>query len=454
MRGLLRRSLSLSLSLILASSPVAGAEEDHFVPKQIDAFVAKLQNTPYVFHLTAEEFEKAWAETGVKPAFAAQFEKARMATQGPETSEEKDAWLKTQSSIRDEAAQIVRNLFSQPIEHVNLSMIAILHAYLFEENARAPLSFIINEITNYKFSPAELKRLRKKDTWQAQASKGAIVGTLATMAATAAVLWRKRFSPELLKAMFKSAPKAVAKEAAVVGKEVGEGRGRVRVDDVLSNPFRYVPGSPGTATKELAIDSAKFVSRKRLFSKVTGFLMSPANFKATLSVIGIQVGAGAANVGWNALAKTLFDEDLSTTPINVEDVRSNYYDGLAALRLSCQAHELITYTSQPNFELLEATKFLNGLYSEFSMLKKINPKLLEITDLPPEITLNSGTGAIEFLVTVNGKEIKESFSCPKLKGIKAVPVQVSLTDVLKTLTKTFLSLQEAEQSLKAVAKPQ
>jgi hypothetical protein len=417
------------------------------VVEEIDRFTRDVQETGHAFELTQADFNRAWAEGG--PAlvhFKQLLQITAMDENAGKTSLEKINWEREEEILRNEAARIAVDLFAQPIEIVNLTLTHILRTYLFEETARGPLRYILNAIGAYRFSAAEISRLKKEAKAGSQFVNGYFYTGIGALT-LAAIINPKPLYRYALKAAVGLKRAMSAMVSSITRRELEEVAARAsRLDKIIAGLER-LSTYQREGTARVGIDGAARVGRARILAEKVSSVLMPGGIKTLLYVTGISAVGGAANVGWQALSKQILGEDWDLQPIPVMDLKKNVYDGLAVLRLTCRSFDFrgrLAAAKQPAIVDIGIMRELNGLFTEYEVLKTINPVYLSVVTLPESVSLVPSSGDVGFTFRKNGVDISEKFNCPLLKGVDAKQVTASLGEALVYLNDAFTLMRNAE----------
>lgn len=432
--------------------------------EQVEKFIADFNKSAYLPLLAGEELTKLLASSHVdftkfsmEKIMKAQVDRVSEVYGGPEQPDKRLEWSEQQAEWQRRAYDIAKGIVGQSIEEMNLALLALLHRYLMDDSARPALSYVFEGLYSVRFSQAEQYRIRKEAHWMTQAGQGSLWGIIG--GSIVLMLSGKRLPSawkSLTEALFQTS-KGVSKKVVVETSEHG-----MTGDEMLAMIRRSGLASTKTQAPRVASTAqvVSQVSKFRVFSKMSN-VFSRDGFKSYLKLSaafgGIAVAGAGANVGLHAIYNWYSGESISAKDIEFLDLRENYYDGLAALRLACASHDYLQRLQDGEHLILSAedlrnqVKEMNGLYTEFDLLKRINMTLIDVTPLSSDIKVDSETGKVTFKTNVRGKAVDEQFECSKLKGHTGGPISVSLNEVLVDVVeagKHLTSLIENEKELK------
>ncbi|MGE0764019.1 MAG: hypothetical protein AB7N80_12125, partial [Bdellovibrionales bacterium] len=148
------------------------------VLEKIDQFVNALQDSKYTYALNAEMLNKILARNNASLLPTTIEDRAELANHGPVEAEAQFEWSEERARVYKVAHDIVTELFAQEAIEINDSLLSILHRYLFDDQARLPLTILMEQVMGYRFSPAQLQHLKKEASWQRHYTQGSIAGIL------------------------------------------------------------------------------------------------------------------------------------------------------------------------------------------------------------------------------------------------------------------------------------
>ncbi|MGE0763854.1 MAG: hypothetical protein AB7N80_11300, partial [Bdellovibrionales bacterium] len=409
----------------------------------------------YTYALNAEMLNKILARNNASLLPTTIEDRAELANHGPVEAEAQFEWSEERARVYKVAYDIVTELFAQEAIEINDSLLSILHRYLFDDQARLPLTILMEQLMGYRFSPAQLQHLKKEASWQRHYTQGSIAGIL--LAAVGA-FWggRKIFSGKTWIALRSGLTRAAKRSAAPAATKVDETVAHAQapsVDELLAVLDR-IDANMGLGTaaaknmpKPTASQNVARLGKVRLFSQFPD-IFSPAGFKGMLLLMGFSAATGGGYAGAHELIKILSAEDRDNGVIDFAVLSDQYYDRLAVQRLICLSHDMKTQalalkTPENLLPILQQT---NMLYSEFELLKRINPSLVDLLPMPPEVSHNPETGEVSFERMARGKPVTETFPCNKLKGRPKSTLHVSVNQVLRDVlesTDHITGLQKA-----------
>ncbi|MCB0350708.1 MAG: hypothetical protein KDD38_05955 [Bdellovibrionales bacterium] len=449
-------SLHFILIISLIFSPLAHASG---VSVNVDNYVTRYKNSAYAYTLSAEDFEKALDENGLRGPYAAQLQLASDKEQGARDSLGKIEELRNIENMDLEAFQIVDQMFNQSsIEQMNLDLLSIMHDYLFDADSRGPLSHIIKAIENYNFSPEQITEMKKQATYYKQYATGSMWAfALVTVGTILSLRTRGAWVVENISRRFgqgkNTAAKAASKPSAAV-KTTTPSPADKEIEDFIrrTNKLRGAsPLSEHMLKDAQLIKQSSSVLKTKFFSNISA-VSKKQSFKNFAFITGASITGGVANIGYNALNRAFFNEDITNSYFNPVDIQTDIYDGLAVLNLSCQSHDLLERAKsipthaeefEPTVEQIELLKELNSLYSEFTILKKLTPQYLEKILLDESISANTIDGTVTLDLMYKEYRIQETIACEKLKNTGSeinARVEASLSESLLLLTEAFLIL--------------
>jgi len=458
---LCNRGLSIFVALALACPQVLAEPNINTLDAmdtKVTQFVNDFQKTPYVLLLMDDQLKELLKDYNINRVLEAQADKIDRVTNGPSQSLEALPWMEEKAKFERQAYAFAKETFSLSIEEVNLTLLSIFHRYLMEENSRTALSYILKAVKDYKFSPAELEHLKIEASPWHQASVGSewavgIGGALLVVAAG-----RQKSTWEKLGGYFSNLSKRTMEK--FTAKEVKT----IAEDDASPEALWDLIQHSGLASAEgHAVTGAVKLSSGKVVGKVSFFrhfaavtnLFNAEGRRWFGIVLGVSTAGAATNVGIHALANEI-PETLSNTNINYNDLRDNYYDGLAALRLSCRSHEWLqrVMALQQLPETLHDTAVgMNNLFTEYSLLRNLNHTLVSTTQLPsPDVQWDAASGEVKFNRQELGHTVTEHFACPKLKDQPTGPVRVNLLETEEDIRAAAAHISElAETKKKAEA---
>jgi hypothetical protein len=457
MKRIMSLLLSVSLSLpALAAEPLATSA-------QLDLFIKKYSNSIYAYQLTEDDLQKVFTEGGVEIAYLTQLQQAIEMAADASTSKEKVAKAKALHEMKLEASAIVDQMFRQEsIEQMNLDLLKILHRYLFDENSRGPLSHILYAIEQYNFSPEQMRQLEKKASYLKQYTDGALVSfAVITLAAVANFkVHGQSLYKYILQSLKKEAPATTKVTAAEQAKNASSEVNNI--DQMIIDLEKMGGAGIAKTTSNKSVDvnteAIKAVSQvsKMKFFNLLNQLRRHITFKNFAYITGATIVGGGTNIGWKALQRIYFPDDISDSYANPEPLRTDYYDGLATLRLTCRSFDLNEKAktlnakqSDFNTELFNATKNLNSLYVELTILQRLAKRYNEKVTLPQAVQVNPSTGIVTANIQIKDKVHKEQFECLKLKtSISSASslIEVNLNEALYYIKETFQNLNNLDSS--------
>lgn len=445
-------------SQVVLSSMAAMASSK--VDRAIGDFISYYASSEFAYELSKEDFEKAWAENDVRGVYQAQVQKT-LRELSNFSKEELEARISKKEELREKADDIVHSLLKRPLVEINETLLALLHRYLFEPNTRDPLKYIFDSLTAYKFSPEQIRQLAKEDHRLYQYTTGSTYSLLTAFGILAVLKYKKLTPAETLnlmkvglsdlatssKSFFNKTASAKAgaqtkktNDFTAILSELHEARASLRSLDP-SLPELTKPGA----------EAARDLTKRKFLLSAEKILQRPI-FQSLLYATGISVVGGVGNVIVNAATPGAYAGD---EVIDVTKIQNDYFDGLAALRLSCNSHDLLSTVSTAsavsaagdrdvNNLKAELAQQLNELYTEYAVLKRLtNLRFNETVILPAEITFDIGSKHVHFNLNVKGETIKKDFSCDKLAEVERQnPIQVNLLEVLDELTQVFVHLRD------------
>jgi hypothetical protein len=400
---------------------------------KIDMFIKDIEATHNIYLLAETDVIKLLKDSDVDAVLKAQVARVSDVEYGPSDSLQKLDWSEQRAAVEQRALELTKEIFAQQVIDVNLTLLEILHRFLFNEGESGPLRFLIAEIMNYRFSPDELYRLQKEASYAHQFTQGTLLGFIAL---SGFALYKGRKSPgqmwtrlvEGFKWMWR--PAALEAEAVIPKQTKSAG---TTVDDLLLILQRsgLAPKAAKAATSQTG-RAIQNLGKMRFFSRMFNML-NPTSAHGLVILSG--VAGGSADVGLHALVNALDPESSSNTIIKFDDLRDSFYDPLSAMHLSCMSHDLVERlrTAQPG-PLLPWVMEMNSIYTDFEILKRMNNALVDITPLSPLVKLDPSTGQLSFQRQTRNGEITESFICAKLKGENPATLTISLNEVLKDVT--------------------
>ena len=446
--------------------------------QQLDGFIKEYSDKEYAYELTAEELETAFQEADTEGSFSSMIFKINQIKnkwQVPNAKIQFDRHDEIEK-MEQEALEIVKRLFKQQsILDMNLSLIGLFHDYIFQPEKRGPLSVIFKTIENYKFSEDDLRELQRKKTLLSRGTSGFNWATgVAAGVITVFALFR-------LKNAY-LAKKALKKESLVLEKEsLAMEKESITLEKI----------KPNQTITESAIKAPRYkepvgpMSRNEYFKQVGGTIMGYTindfenaknitqvsvhffkyqNYKKILSqgmssglsrlakYAGIGALGAAGNIGLQAFLDVEFpptanDNGLlhpANTYLNPDELKHNFYDGIAILNLSCRsrAMEIKSRSIKSSEERFEILKEMNEIYSEFELLKDIAPHMMEKVSLSKQVQYNPNTGKITFDIPHLNLNSKGEFDCQKKMGHRQspTPLEASLPEVLYDVGLTYFNL--------------
>ncbi|MEQ1666017.1 MAG: hypothetical protein ABL927_11645, partial [Bdellovibrionales bacterium] len=335
-------------------------------------------------------------------------------------------------------------------------------------SARGPLQYLIQEIENYNFSSQQLHDIHARATILHQATMGTWIATgvfaaialkkslpsmikgleknwslfrrfgkstsetISTRSTTAPLTEVERILMDLERAGNTSA-KSIQSRASNLESKFGitaANDSKNGIPDALITNARSTPGKSGFDF----LKAGSALHQNRVFSWLTGALKSKS-FKNFAIFTGANIAASGVYVGFNGLNKAYFDTDiddhyLNTVELDTEtssrgrNLKSDYYDGLAVLNLTCSSYDFMLKTKSlldalklnkatalSSDQILEQAKELNAIYTEYFLLAKTAPRYFETIRLPEEIKMDESTGLISLDITLQNRLVHEDVSC-------------------------------------------
>ncbi|OFZ17974.1 MAG: hypothetical protein A2Z20_06920 [Bdellovibrionales bacterium RBG_16_40_8] len=450
---------AISLILILCIGLQAFASTGDILQTRIDSFIKIYQEKEFAYGLSLEELEQSAQEAGLENIFANMVYKVnREKTRG---LVEPNAQIRFDRhdeivAMQNEALFLVRDLFAQnSIEEMNLTLISLFRDYIFHPEMRGPLSIILKQIENYKFSEFELREIQKKKDKLYQFTNGVTWGGLA-VGALALFASRRHIAALLERISTKINSNALAKRAGKNARTpkilhaAAEPKGAMTLEQYFKKSGGSVMGytikdfqSPVQVTK-IATNFSKFNIYKKILN-----LGGKESMIQLAQYSGIVATFGVGNIGLQAYLDAVYGSTGKNTLLNPKNLLDDFYSGLTVLNLSCRSRAMVfrsqkAVTAQERFAIL---KEMNAIYSEYELLKDLLPNMMTKINLPAQITYDAKTGKISFdLLHLNLKD-KGEFNCAKkMQGAKktAEPLEASLPEVLYDVTLTYFNLASAE----------
>lgn len=488
-----------------AQSPVIGAmppAQDSASPRkvqylsEVDKFISKHSQNKFAYELSNDEFIEAMSSDGVSEAYRQQIEKLSEKMSSGSTSLENNEYEIREAEIRAEAFAIVDEMFKvYSVEQINFTLLSLLNDYLFKNEARGPITYLLDAIQNYNFSPEQMERIQTEANKLKQFTDGSIatifvlsaasiigyfrrgrVATQADVAPGLRALWNRLVGKKSNAGTL--AKTTSATNAAATSQHSLENKSLLELKQMLDEATQSARHSSKLQTPNATLQQMAKMNKEKFYSKLS-MLGDHPSFYNFAFIFGATAVGGAANIGYNALNRAIFAEDIRHSFINTNqftakpqasDLRSDYYDGLAVLNLTCSAlyikkgaEELLrkdpatsANSSQMQFLLM---KELNSLYVEYSLLKRLAPRYMSTVPLPREgqgptaqgISFNSESDMVELNLNVMNYALHEEMRCEGLKTTlgnenltSSSAIEVNLGEALMILTDTFLILKSVD----------
>ena len=361
-------------------------------------------------------------------------------------------WSEEQAKWQECASEVAKSIFAQSISDINRLLLSLLHRFTFEEGSRQAISFIYDGLASHRFNPQEQYRLRKEANELKRFSDGSVWTLLVVSAAL------------MVRGLWKLMPKVWEREGAQVGKTAGktaaEQAGKAgaahaaepTVNDMLDLIERQGITSSGPVSTSVSLAKRARTAGIKVVSNLSKFrsiakvnsMLSWDNIKRAsiimgknlVKVGGVSIGGGIVYAGFPGFISLINKESMDNTVADFTDLRENYYDGLTVLNLTCKSHELVQQSDNETevlYDLRKQIVELNKIYTEFELLKRLNPSLVSIVKLPQEVQVEKGTGKVTFSRPVLGQQVKEEFECAKLKDSQGGDVSVSVLELLSDI---------------------
>jgi hypothetical protein len=485
----------------------------------ISQFVEKHRNNLFAYALTPEELATVFSNNETGKIFSEQITKIQNLTNLPMGSTARLKALEERQRITTEARTLVDNLFQQQsIEQMNLDLLSVFNQYLTDPSARGPLQYIIQEIENYNFSPQQLHDIHMRATTLHQATMGTWIATgvfaaialkkslpsmikgleknwsllgrfgkntaetIAARSTTTPLTEVERILMELERAGNTSA-KSIQARANNLETKFGitaANESKNGIPDALITNARSTPGK----SRFDFLKAGSVLHQNRVFRWAANALKSQS-FKNFALFTGANIAASGVYVGFNGLNKAYFDTDiddhyLNTVELDTEtssrgrNLKSDYYDGLAVLNLTCSSYDFMVKTKSrldalklnkatalSSEQILEQAQELNEIYTEYFMLAKTAPRYFETIRLPEEIKMDESTGLVSLDITLQNRLVHEEVSCSifatsqnsdkrssnHLKSTTSA-VDVNLGYPLNNLREALTNIFEAEELVK------
>jgi hypothetical protein len=487
MRSPFYNSLRLFFVVVFLSSGTPAFSEEFKpvpIPEIINAFVNKYSQSEFAYALTPEEFQKALTESkgATDPLFNAQAQKVLAKLSAPTDNLERFHRAQQEQIMAGDANHVIDMLIQEVISgkrsvtDLNMLILTLPHDTVFESEKAGPLRYLSIALNNYHFSEDQLKEIRIKSSAEYRSGRDSFFVDIAVPVAMALGIWKygdiylKKYLPGLFKGGLLSGAKRVEDES---GSELlmrppgsaavtAEKDGARSVEEKYQTIMRKLEAmesdlADGSAPKELQSPIEK-VSRANILNRMDiirsplrglqrfGVLINP---KFTIGVyVGGKLVGGMDNLG-HALYDSYYGNKLSDSYVNVDDIeigkdlRSDYFDGLAVLNLSCKTRALLLTTQSPLTadQHLDAVKKLNSYYVDYQMYEHFAPRYDGKVVLPEGISDDPKTGIVTYALQVKDRNFSFHFQCDELKGSSSTRVEVNLAEALYDLMESYNNLK-------------
>ncbi len=503
MKSLLR--ILISISVVAApfagfaepnSTPPVQFKMMTSVPALVRDFITKHSRDEFAYRLTSDEFAKALEDSKgyTDGVFNAQASKVLKMMSQPEDSLVAFHRAKAEQALAAEAHQLVDNLINdvfrhnRPVSDLNMLLITLAHDYAFDSINAGPLDYLINAINEYHFSEPQLAEIRKQssdDYRMARAQYGTyglyILGSAIGLIKYGPAILQRNFP-----GLFRGGLLASLKEAIGLGEKSAAGAAnKSTITSAEKSEMTAVAKTAETSVaartidekyealiKELEEMESHLPTQQTLPSELRRLVENMTRSRVLRSMdvargslrwlqkygiltnLKLAVGlyaAGKAAGGIDILGHALFDkyvgETVDNSYININDekgqnLRSDYFDGLAILNLSCKSRALV-YATQSALNAddhLAAVKKLNGDYVDYVLYKNYAPRYDSKVTLPEGISVDPATGIVSYKIQIKDRVLTDHFACAKLKGSPSTRIEVSLTEVLYDLMLSYKQL--------------